>query len=101
MGELGGADLGDARRTDRAVDLVGELAARPGESIPDALSTWARTKAAYRFFDNPNVGPGAILKAHRSSALRRAAGRPFVLAVQDATSLNFTSRPAMGGGAHW
>lgn len=59
--EVGGADFGDARLAQRLVHLVDCLSEHPAISIPQACGTWAHTKAAYRFFDNPRVTPAAIL----------------------------------------
>jgi Transposase DNA-binding len=50
--EFGEAHLGDARRTERLVDLARTLAARPAPSLPEACTDPAQLKAAYRFFSN-------------------------------------------------
>src|SRR5437870_13403241 len=60
--EFTGAELGDARRTQRLVELATVFAQRPGASLPEACGNRARLKAAYRFFDNEAVDPQAILE---------------------------------------
>lgn len=53
-----GVPLGDIRRTQR-LQMIGEaLAADPGASIPQLFARSYDVKAAYRFFDHPEVTPG-------------------------------------------
>jgi len=87
---VGGAALGDARLAQRLVPLLDCLSEHPTASIPQACGTWAHTKAAYRFFDNPRVTPAAILAPHRQQTGRRVAAYPVILAVQDTTVFNLT-----------
>ena len=74
--------------------LVEDLAGQPNQSVPQACETWAATKAAYRFWDNPRVKAEAIRMAHQHSTVERIAQQPMVLAIQDTTDLNFTHHPA-------
>ena len=46
--EVGQAELGDGRRTKRLVQLVGDLAAHPAESVPQACEDWVGTKGFLR-----------------------------------------------------
>ena len=48
--EFAEADLGDARRTQRAIRLATVLAQQPMASLPEACGSGAEVKAAYRFF---------------------------------------------------
>lgn len=95
--ELGQTDLGDPRRTKRLLQLTVALATNPACSLPEACKSWADTKAAYRFLDNDDVEPEAILHGHRQSTLQRIGGSPLVLAIQDTTTFNFSSHPATQG----
>jgi hypothetical protein len=95
--ELGTANLGDRRRTQRLGQLVSALAARPTASIPAACGSWAATKAAYRFLDEDAIEADAILAAHVHATVRRAEAEPLVLAVQDTTQLEFSAHPALAG----
>lgn len=83
--------LGDPRRVRRLKIIAADLLAQPGASIPKASGHWAGSKAAYRFFDNAAVDPAALLTAQRDAVLGRARGQSVVLAVQDTTSLNFST----------
>jgi hypothetical protein len=55
----------------------------PESSINQACGDWTETKAAYRFFQNNNVGVEDILAAHRAKTAERAEQHPTVLALQD------------------
>jgi hypothetical protein len=97
--ELGHAALGDARRTQRLVQVAAAWAAQPTASFPDLAGDAAATKALYRFFDLPQRVfdrdvPEAIRQAHYQATRQRLAGAGTVLAVQDTTSLDFTHHPA-------
>lgn len=95
--ELRYAQLGDARLNRRLVRLVEDLAAQPTASVPQACGNWAATKGAYRFWDSPQVKPGAINAAHRQSTIERVREHRTILVLQDTTDLNFTHHPATQG----
>lgn len=95
--ELGGADLGDERLSERLVDIARVFYARPQGSIPQACESRARTKAAYRLLRNENVNLKAILAPHHEATARRIAEESVVLAVQDTTSFNYSSHPQTEG----
>jgi hypothetical protein len=84
-------DLGDPRRERRLKKIAADLLAQPGVSIPRSSGDWAGAKAADRLFDNAALEPAAVLGAHRQAVLGRARGLAVVLAVQDNTSLNFST----------
>lgn len=91
--EIGGAELGDARRSRRGVAILSSFLGAPEGSIPRSCAKWASAKAAYRFFDNDKVQTEAIYKAHRQSVLARAQDEPVLLAIGDTTQLDYTSHP--------
>jgi Transposase DNA-binding/Transposase Tn5 dimerisation domain len=95
--EVRTVDLGDRRRTARLVTLLEQLGRQPGASLPQALGTWAATKAAYRFLDHPATAVDAILGAHRDALRERAAGEPVLLAIQDTTQLAYGTHAALAG----
>jgi Transposase DNA-binding/Transposase Tn5 dimerisation domain len=95
--EFGAADLGDARRTQRLLTLMGQLAARPGASLPEACGSRGQLKAAYRFFATEAIEPEDLWASHIAATYERAAAVPVVLAVQDTTELNWTAHPATSG----
>jgi hypothetical protein len=95
--ELRTVELRDPRRTARLVRLLEQLSQQPAASIPQAMGTWAATKAAYRFFDNDHADPDAILAGHRDALRGRAAGEPVLLAIQDTTQLAYGTHAGLAG----
>ena len=95
--ELEGADFGDKRLRNRFIHIMSDIAAQPEASVPQACGTEAATKATYRFLDNENVTPEAIRASHRDKTVERVKEYKVVLAVQDTTSLNYTTHKATSG----
>src|SRR5436309_5993841 len=95
--EFGAADLGDARRTQRLLTLMGQVAARPGASLPEACGSRGQLKAAYRFLANEAIEAEELWASHIAATYERAAGVPVVLAVQDTTELDWGPESATAG----
>ena len=93
--EFGNADLGDYRRTKRLIQLAGQRGAQPHASFSQSCEDDAAIKAAYRFYENEAIQPGAILSSHYETTQRRMSQEPIVLAVQDTTQLDYTHHPAI------
>lgn len=91
--EFEGIDLGDKRLNRRSVSILEALAADPEASVNAAHRGWSETSAAYRFFQNPNVTPEAILAPHIEATGRRIDAEPVVLILQDTTELDFSTHP--------
>ena len=89
--EFGGACLGDERLQERLLILGRDLYARPQANLPQACQTRAKTKAAYRFFGHPDTSMDALLEPHYEATRQRVAAEPLVFAVQDTTSLNYST----------
>jgi hypothetical protein len=83
--------LGDARLRQRLLTLARDFYAQPQAMLPKACQSRAKTKAAYRFFDHPDTGMEILLAPHYAATRQRVAGEKIVLAVQDTTSLNYTT----------
>lgn len=96
--EMGGAALGDARRSRRLVRLVERLAEQPSLSIPAACIGAAETKAAYRLLSHEAVGWSAILAPHLKNSVQRMGAEPVVLCLQDTTELDFNGQDIEGLG---
>lgn len=93
--EFGRAALGDARLVRRLCVLARDFYARPPGNMPQRCGgERARAKAAYRFFDHPEVNLQSVLRPHYQATLARATREPVVLAVQDTTTLNYSTHPA-------
>ena len=92
--EFGAARLGDARLGQRLLSLARDRYARPQASLPQACQTRAKTKAAYRFLEHPDTTMDALLQPHFEATRQRLAAERRVLAVQDTTSLNYSTHRA-------
>jgi Domain of unknown function (DUF4338)/Transposase DNA-binding/Transposase Tn5 dimerisation domain len=92
--EFGGVVLGDERLERRLLTLARDFYARPQASMPEACQSRSKTKAAYRFFDHPVTRMEVLLKSHSEATRQRIAAEKVVLAVQDTTSLNYSTHPA-------
>ena len=94
--EFGQAELGDARRTRRAVKFAAKLVCGPASSIPRALSNDAEIKGAYRLIENDGVNHAGLLSGHVKHTAERVRNEEKVLVVQDTTTLNFGEREGLG-----
>ena len=83
--EFGHADLGDKRRTKRAVAIATARANQSDASLPQSLGSPAEVKAGYRFFENEVVEPLALIAAHNRRVVERVreADLDWVFAIQD------------------
>jgi hypothetical protein len=89
--EFGALDVGDERLRDRVCILARDFLAKPGANIPQACDgSPAKVKAAYRFFQNPQVDMDTVLLSHAQATVDRIRAHPVVLAVQDTTDLDYT-----------
>lgn len=95
--EFGNVELGDERLRNRLVNLAHAFFAAPRANIPEACGSTAATRAAYRFFDHEATDLQTLLAPHFEATVSRVAEHPIVLAVQDTTSLDYTSHPATSG----
>jgi len=93
--EFGRASLGDKRLSQRLCVLARDFYARPSCNLPQSANgDRAKSKAAYRFFDHKKVNLQSVLQPHYAATQARVARERVVLAVQDSTSLNYSTHPA-------
>jgi len=93
--ELGQVQLGDERLRQRLLVVARDFYARPQSNVPQSCGgDRAKTKAAYRLFDHPQVNLDAVLESHYAATATRVAQQAVVLAAQDTTSLNYSTHPA-------
>jgi len=95
--EFGGCRLSDARLRQRLLIMARDFYARPTANIAQACGSRAKTKAAYRFLDHQDIVMDTLLQAHYRATETRLRGHPVVLAVQDTTSLDYTTHRATVG----
>lgn len=94
------ACLPDARLDRRLQLMLEQFTAQPDCSIPLATSTRNDMDAAYLFFANRRVHPSAIVAACLPETLTRLDGCQRVLAIQDASDLNFDTLEGTAGLGH-
>jgi hypothetical protein len=96
--EFGRVDFPDARLGPRLLRLAEAFFDHPTDPISVALNGDAgQTKAAYRFFNNPQVDLQTLLHPHYEATAGRIREHPLVLVAQDTTSLNYDAHPASHG----
>lgn len=98
--ELNGLDLGDSRLNKRCMDILDMISKNPALSFPSMANTWGSLKAIYRFFCNPKVSRQKILDPHLVQTVTRCQQRKVLLAVQDTTTLSFSTHSGKKGLGH-
>lgn len=90
--QWGQAELGDARRTQRAVEVGAALAANPDASLPEQMLSWGKLKAAYRLLSEADVSHAALSQPHweNTQAQAKASDASVVLFVQDTSELDYS-----------
>jgi Transposase DNA-binding/Transposase Tn5 dimerisation domain len=95
--QFGQTELGDVRRTQRAVIYAAAAARTPSQSVPQQCGgDWKQTKGAYRLFDMPEVSFDKLQEPHRRQTLAAASAQAVALWISDTTTLSF-DHPATGG----
>jgi len=92
--EFAQAHFGDLRLRKRLITIARDFYARPQGSVPQACGSRAKTKAAYRFFENHETSMERVLNSHYEATVDRVAQEQVVLAVQDSTALDYSAHPA-------
>lgn len=85
------ANLGDQRRTQRAVEIGAKMTAHPDASLPNQMESRAALRGAYRILNHPEVTRVALLAPHCRATLTAAGQVPLVLMVEDTTELDYTA----------
>jgi hypothetical protein len=77
--QFGECQLGDQRRTERAVKYAAAVADHPDGSTPDQTEDAGQCKAVYRLFDSEEVTFRALVEPHWRATRAQAAGLCLVL----------------------
>lgn len=85
--------LGDIRRTPRAVDMATRMMRNPSASLPQQMGHPAALKAAYRLLNEEEVTFAALLQPHWDRTRAAAGHHSVVLFVQDTTHVDYTQHP--------
>ena len=95
--EFGDADLGDLRRTRRAVELAAAMGRCPGGQVTSVLRAPAEQEAAFRLLRNKAVDEAALARSsHEATLGRLKPGELFIVAV-DQTGLAVTDEQGTKG----
>ena len=93
---FGTAQLGDPRRTRRAVAIAEALAREPGASLPQQLHDPAALEATYRFVHS-QVSYEALLQPHVEHTREEMGQVERVLLIQDTTEVDYQHHPTTTG----
>jgi hypothetical protein len=84
---FGDCQLGDVRRTARAVIVAEQMVRCPEASTPRQTEVWKECKALYRLVNRPEVTHAAVSQPHWERTRRMARGT--VLLIGDTTETDF------------
>lgn len=90
-------NLGDKRLNKRLKKIISAMSKRTDSSLPDIFGNWAGTKAAYRFFSNPNVSAEKIVTPHSIATKKRLQNQETVLVLSDTTEIYYRNRVRVEG----
>jgi len=90
--EMAEVEVGDARRTQRAVKLLQARWNQPQASFYGSFESWAPAKAAYALVEHRSseISLASLLAGHQQATQERMAAEALVLLPQDTTGLNYT-----------
>ena len=89
--QFSGAELGDARRSKRLVQLAASMAQKPCGALHGALPDWAALQAAYRLLADEHTTLDRVTAPHRKNVFEACAAAQEVLLVEDTTTLNYNT----------
>ncbi|MEH2048901.1 IS4/Tn5 family transposase DNA-binding protein [Nostoc sp.] len=100
--QWGDAELGDTRRTQRAIAIGAAIAANPQGSLPDMMQGWNEIRAAYRLFAEDDVTHKALIQPHITQTKQSATEikSNVILFIQDTTELDYTHHRLVLGLGH-
>jgi hypothetical protein len=89
--------LGDQRRTRRAVHYAALVAAKPEGSTPQQVEKWSDLKAIYGMLANEDVTFAALTQPHFELTRRQCRQQRHVLLLDDTTEVSFNHRAKIEG----
>lgn len=88
---FGECELGDARRTERLVEVAALMSKQMGKSLAKSCQgDGAALLGSYRLLRNDDVKPEAIRAGGFAEVAQRAQAHALLLAVEDTTSVSYT-----------
>jgi hypothetical protein len=95
--EYGQAELGDARLTERAVQMLGRAMEYRAGRITQVFLTEAERKGAYRLLENDHVLAESLVDAAGCACAQRCAAYPQVVVPVDGSSAKLADPVGMLG----
>ena len=95
--EFCGVDLGDLRRSRRAMLIAEKLAANPEASLPDAMGDRSATEGLYRHLSSEDVTLAGLLEPHLVRTAGRVERAGLAFAVSDTTEFEFSGEKPRDG----
>lgn len=99
--QLRSLDSGNGRRHIRYCALLTSMASNPQGSLPAQCHSAAEIKGAYRALWYPKVNASDLMASHCAATIAHLEAQApcggVLLAVQDTTTLNFTTHQALSG----
>lgn len=96
--ELAGCRWPDRRLGKRARRLLAAMSQKPAATIPECCGDWSQTKAAYGFFDHPELNFEGLLEGHQRATWQRISQCDGpVLLIEDSSAMNYGGHPATTG----
>jgi Transposase DNA-binding/Transposase Tn5 dimerisation domain len=83
--------LPDARLNTRLQRLLTQLADKPLDAFPQAMSDWHQTKATYRFLANVRVESADLLTGLRDTTAAAFPSLPRIYVIHDTTTCSYSS----------
>lgn len=90
---FGSCQLGDQRRTKRAVHYAALVAAKPEGSTPQQVEKWSDLKAIYGMLANEDVTFAALTQPHFELTRWQCRQQRHVLLLDDTTEVSFRTYP--------
>jgi len=94
---FGRAELGDKRRTARAVSMASRIMRNPSASLPTQMGSLSALKGSYRLLAEENVTYEGLMSSHFQHTLQSALSESLVLMIQDTTEVDYTHHPTTTG----
>ena len=94
---FGGVKLNDPRRGRRLATIARGYAENPGGSVPQLFSRVSEVKAAYTFFDRPEVTPDGVQAGHRALVHKHLQEPGTFLLIEDGSEFSWPEASARAG----
>jgi Transposase DNA-binding len=94
---FGSVQLGDPRRTRRAVAIGHAMATEPGASLPKQMHDGAALEATYRFLESAHISYEELIGPHVEMTRQDCREQKNVLLIQDTTEVDYQHHPKTTG----